>query len=376
MLCVLIVLTFLVHPRNVEQKVRERFGLSVKRRVTALSLRKATSSPVSTLINNDVLKVYSNSPGMRLHVNNTPHLVEAAKALNVLYVCSNTYESYLIYWLYPLQLAFPSDSGQGEHVYELAMYLDLLNKTCFPSWEQIFAIAVRVMSRLAELDIELHRHLTRIAQIEALVDSNEFLVHLLQQEKAKSEARLTNSPRARTPQKMSKEILADPLVFIRRWIGEGFVSVLDTQATIFIWDQFFLHRWRDLSVIEDLCLTLLLLLKSPFMHATNYTQMKWVFLGEPCLLYTSDIQRAWQGIQWNAGEVPDMNRRRSIVPDVDDRTSPAPEVSTSVAVPQGLDAPFDLYVDAVTNIPDSATVTKVRPGAIAEQSLIKATLFF
>jgi len=64
------------------------------------------------------------------------------------------------------------------------------------------------------------------------------------------------------------------------------------------------------------------------------------------------------------------------VPDVDDRTSPAPEVSTSVAVPQGLDAPFDLYVDAVTNIPDSATVTKVRPGAIAEQSLIKATLFF
>ena len=48
----------------------------------------------------------------------------------------------------------------------------------------------------------------------------EFLVHLLQQEKAKSEARLTNSPRAHTPQKISKEILADPLVFIRRWIGE------------------------------------------------------------------------------------------------------------------------------------------------------------
>ena len=61
------------------------------------------------------MQVYSNSPGMRLHVNNTPHLVEAAKALNVLYVCSNTYESYLIYWLYPLQLAFPSDSGQGKY---------------------------------------------------------------------------------------------------------------------------------------------------------------------------------------------------------------------------------------------------------------------
>ena len=57
------------------------------------------------------------------------------------------------------------------------------------------------------------------------------------------------------------------------------------------------------------------------------------------------------------------------VPDVDDQTSPPPEVSSSVAeVPHGLDVPFDLYVDAVTNIPDSATVTKVRPDAVAEQS--------
>ena len=69
-------------------------------------------------------------------------------------------------------LTFLYVSAAGEHVYELAMYLDLLNKTCFPSWEQIFAIAERVMSRLAELDSELHDHLTQIAQIEALVDSN------------------------------------------------------------------------------------------------------------------------------------------------------------------------------------------------------------
>ena len=43
--------------RNAEHVVRERFGLAVKRRVGELSIRRASSSPVSTLINNDVLKV-------------------------------------------------------------------------------------------------------------------------------------------------------------------------------------------------------------------------------------------------------------------------------------------------------------------------------
>lgn len=63
-------------------------------------------------------------------------------------------------------------SAAGEQVYELAMYLDLFSRTCFPSWSQIFVIAERVMLRLAELDPELHLHLTHIAQIDALVDSN------------------------------------------------------------------------------------------------------------------------------------------------------------------------------------------------------------
>ena len=34
----------------------------------------------------------------------------------------------------------------GEHVLELAMYLDMLNSNCFPSWPHVFVMAEEVMN--------------------------------------------------------------------------------------------------------------------------------------------------------------------------------------------------------------------------------------
>lgn len=52
----------------------------------------------------------------------------------------------------------------GEHVYELAMYLDLLNSSCFPTWPQVFAIAEQVMVTLSLSDPDLYTHLKSIAK--------------------------------------------------------------------------------------------------------------------------------------------------------------------------------------------------------------------
>ena len=46
----------------------------------------------------------------------------------------------------------------------------------------------------------------------------DFLVHLIHQEKAQADA--LDAPGSRSPCNVSKEILADPVMFIRRWIGE------------------------------------------------------------------------------------------------------------------------------------------------------------
>lgn len=52
----------------------------------------------------------------------------------------------------------------GEHVYEVAMYLDLLNSSCFPTWPQVFAIAEQVMMTLSLSDPDLYTHLKSIAK--------------------------------------------------------------------------------------------------------------------------------------------------------------------------------------------------------------------
>ena len=59
----------------------------------------------------------------------------------------------------------------GEHVYELAMYLDLLNKGCFPKWPEIFAIAERVMTRVQNTDSEFYQHLKSVAVTQPTVNA-------------------------------------------------------------------------------------------------------------------------------------------------------------------------------------------------------------
>jgi hypothetical protein len=50
---------------------------------------------------------------MRLFIEDDGVLKESAKALNVLYTYDKSYEPYLTYWLFPLQLAFQKEKGEG-----------------------------------------------------------------------------------------------------------------------------------------------------------------------------------------------------------------------------------------------------------------------
>ena len=55
------------------------------------------------------------------------------------------------------------------------------------------------------------------------------------------------------------------------------MSVLDTQAVLYVWDQCFISDWNK-QVLEDVCVALVLLLRRDFMEATDYHQMKQVKL--------------------------------------------------------------------------------------------------
>jgi hypothetical protein len=70
-------------------------------------------------------------------------------------------------------------------------------------------------------------------------------------------------------------------------------------------------KW-DRVYIEHATKAILYLLRNRLMCAIDYTEMRKVFLEEPCLLYTKDIQTAFihlalKGEDWKS--IPAMNRR-------------------------------------------------------------------
>ena len=51
---------------------------------------------------------------MRVYVDDPHCMKESAKALNILYVYDRSYEPYLIHWLFPIQMAFSDQAGEGQ----------------------------------------------------------------------------------------------------------------------------------------------------------------------------------------------------------------------------------------------------------------------
>lgn len=317
----------------VEKVVRERFAKALTRGIQDLKINRATSSPINGLIENAVIETYNKTTCL-VPFKTPEHMKEAIRTLNVLYVYDRSYEPYLIHWLFPLQIAFQSQTPEkqddkGENVIELAMYLDLLNSSCFPTWPSVFAIAEKVLTDIREADPDFYNHLKMISHINVKVNPKEFMVQLLHEEKAKAELLLQTTPGGMKEQEMSAQLLADPLVFIRRWIGEGFVSILDAPSVMYIWDQCFLQNWHS-SVLENFCVAILELLRHKFMAARDYQDMKEVFLREGCKLFTMDLQRAWIHMERGSdpSDIPFLNRQRPVTP-----SSRMSEVSYSFTEP-------------------------------------------
>jgi hypothetical protein len=90
-----------------------------------------------------------------------------------------------------------------------------------------------------------------------------------------------------------------------------FVGILNSSSTLYFWDQFFLTKW-DTVYIEYAIKSILYLLRDRFMSAADYDEMRKIFLDEPCLLHTADIQTAFIHLSLKNGDpksIPNINRR-------------------------------------------------------------------
>jgi hypothetical protein len=88
------------------------------------------------------------------------------------------------------------------------------------------------------------------------------------------------------PLKTNKELLTEPSIFIRKWIGECFSSVLRKNALMYVWDQLFMSLWSS-NDFEMIAKALLYLLKSKFMLARDHDEMRRVSSIKSILLFHS-----------------------------------------------------------------------------------------
>ncbi|XP_069040492.1 uncharacterized protein [Lepisosteus oculatus] len=333
-----------------EKTLREKFGRMVERRVAELKLRSATRSPISGLIENAVVEKYERTPSMQAFATNEQMISESSKVLNILYVHSGIYEPYLIHWLFPLQMAFRQTDSKAEHLYELSMYLHCLIQK-FPCWPEIFAMAENVMRHVEENDPELFAHLQLCSSRNMVLDSKDFLVELIAQEREKAQELLDFSDRSDRPQVISKKLLANPVIFLRKWMGEGFMSVLDLPAVLLVWDQLFMENWSR-KVMEDVCLVVLMLLKDPLMAADDYQSMREVLLDHASHLFTADIQRSWMHLQQGGlpVDIPELNRfnSRLLYGPFPKKTAANAQISMGDILPIGLK---DVVVNLILNLP-------------------------
>jgi hypothetical protein len=90
-----------------------------------------------------------------------------------------------------------------------------------------------------------------------------------------------------------------------------FFGILNSNAALYLWDQFFMIKWNN-QYIEHATKAIFYLLRDRFMYATDYDQMRKVFLEEPCLLHTADVQAAFVHLALKNEDpkyIPAMNQR-------------------------------------------------------------------
>lgn len=391
------------------EEITSQFEMTLSWGLKELGVSSAVHSPIAGVIRHAVSEAHKYRPGLHSELVLETHIEQAAEVLNVLYIYNRSYEPQYALLVYPLVFAFQKEhlefndwtvTGRFDMAHKLAISLHLLLKNCFPTRLQIFSMADHVMQRLCHEDEELYSHLVNETKNNISSDPQEFLVNFIHTEKEKAmlaEKQALGSSFESLPSD-AKELLFHPAMFIRKWIGEGFVGTLGVDAVMLVWDQCFMSSWQS-SVMENTCLVILQLLRVHILQAKGYSGIRRVLLDQPSELFTMDVQRGLSylgngGALMDVGslrqptQLPSLSEHEEIipsptpsVPDSHHSTVPRP-VSRRSASSRPLQTdpeelwverienqptmevttnhePFDVYIDEVRFIPDNATVIKV-----------------
>ncbi|RMX47241.1 hypothetical protein pdam_00012926, partial [Pocillopora damicornis] len=391
------------------EEIRSQFEVTLSWGLKELGVSSTVHSPIAGVVENAVSEAYKYRHGFHSELVTEMQIKLAVEALNVLYVYNRSYEPQYALLVYPLIVSALNEykdagvmngNSSQDVAHKLAISLHLLLKNCFPTRLKIFSMADHVMQRLQHEDEELYNHLTRETLKNLSSNPREFLVNFIHTEKEKAmlaERQAVGTSSESLPSD-AKELLSHPVMFIRKWIAEGFVGILGVHAVMLVWDQCFLSNWKH-NVMENTCLVILQLLRVHILEAEGYIGIRKSLLDQPSELFTVDVQKGLSYLH-NGGALIDVGslRQPTPVPSPSEHgeTVPSPIPSASESSQSSLTRPisrrstprtpfqadpvelwveakatsspmeettnydsFDVYIDEVRFLPDNATIIKV-----------------
>lgn len=303
--------------KDMEQTYHAQFLKVVHRNTSSLQVDRAIRSTLWKQIDGAVIETYGRVASLRPH-DADEHQMEAARVLNVLHVYNKNFEPIFILWLFPVQLTFNyAVKSTASHVLELAMYLDLIIQHCIPNAVNTFAVASEIINIWRQWDKELLIHVMQSLSKDVWINQKDFPTQAICPERSEANklmVKLKGRSKDDVPSECLK-IFTDPAVFVRKWITEAFVGILNTNALLFVWDQLFFNDWSS-RVIRDTCLAIIFLLKTRFTKAKNYFSVREIFICDPGRLYTIDFKRAYRHIENGNSfdDIPTMNRNAASAP--------------------------------------------------------------
>ncbi|THD27991.1 hypothetical protein D915_001165 [Fasciola hepatica] len=270
--------------------LREKFGQFIAHGVAEMGLNSPQRCPIYYLIQSSVTKIFQLLETRLPVVMSVERLVnQSTNVLNVLYTARKKFDPLYVYWLLPLQFALSSDDPgatnkdeknslmvEGVQVYTLAMHLDLLTRLGHRTFEHPVRLGMskdkrfklRVEHVLAQPPNARKVSSTKRAQQDGTEDSpnqSEF-----EQQKLEH----------------VHEVVAD-------WLEKLFVGTLRFSVVLFLWDQWFMHKF-DFSVMERMAHTVINMLNDILQEAETMAEVDEILQNGPCRTLTLDVIRGWR----------------------------------------------------------------------------------
>ncbi|XP_063850092.1 uncharacterized protein LOC135094175 isoform X1 [Scylla paramamosain] len=278
-----------------EGQVRERLLSILEREMKRQRLRRAIESKEWRVIDEAVIEVYDTTP-LLAPLESDSHLLQTARALNIITVLSGKFSSSFVFSLVPLQLLLRRQEEEEDEavVMRVASWGYLLCRHCLLEIQEVFGVAEEVVRVVGMEDPAFLSHLrsclaAQSPNLKVQVFPPELLTRNAEASR-RLHAQLAGRG-ARSLPPVPEGVFSEPSLFVRKWISQVFVGVVEVRAALWVWDQLFLDTWRR-GTVKLLALSLLAVIRPWVMRASADDIMK-VLLEEPGRVYLGDLRRAF-----------------------------------------------------------------------------------